>query len=61
MTPKADAKLKAKLTRGLKNDLRKLVNFHASSRRSENFHSAGLLFSKVYKDLDEKEHKSYVS
>ena len=30
MTLKVDAKLKGKLTRGLKNDLRNLVNFHAS-------------------------------
>ena len=36
MTPKGDAKLKGKLTRGLKNDIRSLVNFHANSRKSEN-------------------------
>ena len=30
MTLKVDAKLKGKLTRGLKNDLRNLINFHAS-------------------------------
>ena len=36
MTPKGDAKLKGKLTRGLKNDIRNLVNFHANSRKSEN-------------------------
>ena len=31
MELKGDAKFKGKLTRGLKNDIRNLVNFHASS------------------------------
>ena len=48
MTLKGDAKFKGKLTRGLKNDIRNLVNFHASSRKSENLHFDGLLLSKVY-------------
>ena len=61
MTLKSDAKFKRKLTCGLKNDLRNLVNFHASSRKSENLHFNGLLLSKAYKDLDEKVQKSYVS
>ena len=61
MTLKGDAKVKGKLTRGLKNDIRNLVNFHASSRKSENLHFNGLLLSKAYKDLDEKVQKSYVS
>ena len=56
-----DAKFKGNLTRGLKNDLRNLVNFHASSRKSGNFHFDGLLLSKAYKYLDEKVQKSYVS
>ena len=56
MTPKGDAKFKGKLTRGLNNDIRNLVNFHASSQKSENFD--GLLFSKAYKVLDKKEQKS---
>ena len=34
MTLKDNAKLEGKLTRGLKNDIRNLVNFHASSRTS---------------------------
>ena len=33
MILKGDAKFKGKLTRGLKNDVRNLVNFHASSRK----------------------------
>ena len=32
MTLKGDAKCKGKLTRGLKNDIKNLVNFHANSR-----------------------------
>ena len=47
MALKGDAKLKRKLTCGLKNDIRNLVNFHASSRKSENLHFHGLLLSKV--------------
>ena len=36
MTLKGDAIFKEKLTGGLKNDIRNLVNFLASSRKSEN-------------------------
>ena len=61
MRLKVDAKFKGKLTRVLKNDIRNLVNFHVSSRKSGNLHFDGLLFSKAYKDLDEKVQKSYVS
>ena len=60
MTLKGDAKFKGKLTCGLKNDLRHLVNFHASSRKSGNLHFDGLLLCKGYKYLDEKVKKSYV-
>ena len=52
---------KEKLTGGLENYIRNLINFHASSRRSENLHFDGLVLSKAYKVLDEKVHKSYVS
>ena len=31
MTLKGDAKFKVKLTRGLKNDITNLINFHVSS------------------------------
>ena len=54
MTPKGDAKFKEKMTCGLKNELRNLVYFHASSRKSGNLHFDGLLLSKAYKDLDKK-------
>ena len=61
MKLKGDAKFKGKLARDLKNDIKNLVNFHASSRKSENLHFDGLLLSKVYKVLDERVQKSYVS
>ena len=61
MTLKGDAKFKGKLTRGLKIDIRNLVNFHVSSPQSENLHFDGLFLSKAYKDLDEKVQNSYVS
>ena len=60
MKLKGDAKFKGKLTLGLKNDIRNLVNFHASSRKSENLHFDGLLLSKAYKVLDEKVQNRYV-
>ena len=61
MTLKGDAKFKRKLTPGLKNDKRNLVNFHASSPKSENLHFHGLLLSKAFNVLDEKVQKSYFS
>ena len=61
MTPEGDGKFKGKLTCGLKNDLRNLLNFHASRLKSGNLHFNGLHLSKAYKDLDENIQKSYVS
>ena len=61
MTLKGDAKFKGKLTRGLKSDISNLVNFCASSHKSENLHFDGLLLSKAYNVLDKKIQKSYVS
>ena len=49
MTLKGDAKFKGKLTRGFKNDLRNLVNFHASSRKSGNLHFDGSFWPKHIK------------
>ena len=54
MTLKGIAKFKEKLTCGLKNNIKNLVNFHASSQKSENLHFDVLLLSKVYKVLDRK-------
>ena len=48
MTLKSDAKFEEKMSLGSKNDLRNLVNFNASSGKSENVHFDVLLLSKVY-------------
>ena len=56
MTLKYDAILKKKLTGSFKNDMRNLVNFHASSSKSENLHFDGLALFKAFKVLDEKVH-----
>ena len=58
---KGDAIFKEKVTGVLKNDIRNLINFHASSRKSENLHFDGLFLSKAYKVLDEKVQKSFAS
>ena len=60
MPLRGDAIFKEKLAGGLKNDIRNLINFHASSRKPENLHSDGLVFSEAYKVLDKKVLKSYV-
>ena len=61
MTLKGDAIFKEKLTCSLKNDIRNLINSHASSHKSENLHFDGLALSNAYKVLDEKAQKGYVS
>ena len=48
MTLKEDAKSEEKLTLGSKNNIRNLVNFNASSSRSESLHFVVLLLLKVY-------------
>ena len=58
---KGVAIFKGKRTCGLKNEIRNLVNFHASRQKCENLHFDGILLSKACKDLDEKVRKSYVS
>ena len=40
---------KEQLPGGLKNDIKNLVNFHASSRKSENLNFDGLVLSRAYK------------
>ena len=50
MTLKSDAKFEEKLTLGLKNDMRSLVNFNASSDKSQNLlFDVVLLLSIAYK------------
>ena len=61
MTLKGYAIFKEKLTSGLKNDIRSLVNLHASNCKPENGHFDSLVLSKAYKTLDEKLLKTYVS
>ena len=46
---------------GLKNDIRNLVNFHASRLKSKNLHFHGLILSKACKVLGEKVQMSYIS
>ena len=47
MTLKSDGKFEEKQTLGCKKDMRKLLNFNASSAKSENLHIDVLLFLKV--------------
>ena len=61
MTMKSDAKFEEKLTYGSKNDLRNLVNFNASSSKSENLHFDWLLLSVAYKVLAKKIQENYLS
>ena len=49
MILKSDTKLEEKLTLGSKNGMRSLVNFNASSDKSENLHFDVLLLSKARK------------
>ena len=53
MTLNSGRKVKGKLAIGLKNNIRNLVNFHATSQKSENFHFYQIFFFKTYKDLDD--------
>ena len=61
MTLKGDVISKEKLTGGLKNDITNLIHFHASSCKSDKLHFDKLLWSKAFKVVDDKVHKSYVS
>ena len=47
MTLKGDAKFKGELICGLKKDIRNLVNFHASSRKSENLQFDWILLKHI--------------
>ena len=48
MTLKSDPNFEEKLTFCLKSDMKNLMNFNSSSRKSENLHSDGIFFSKVF-------------
>ena len=60
MTLKSDAKFDEKLTLGSKNDMRNLVNFNVSRRKSENMHSDVLLLSITYR-VSAKKVQDYLS
>ena len=47
MTLKSDVKFEEKLNLGFKNDMRNLVNFNASSGKSENLRFDVLLLSNI--------------
>ena len=55
MTVKGDAKFKGKLTRGKLTHIRKLVNFHGNSWKSDNLHFDGFLLLKIFRWKDTKE------
>ena len=53
--------IEEKLTLGSKNDIRTLVNFNASSGKSENLHFNVLLLSIAYKVSATKVQKNYTN
>ena len=61
MALKRDAKFEEKLTLVSKNNLKNLVNFHASSGKSENLHFDVLILSLAYKVSAKKVQKNYPS
>ena len=58
MTLKSDEKFEEKLTLGSKNNMRNLVNFNASSSKSENSRFGELLLSIAYKVSTNKVQKN---
>ena len=61
MTLKSDAKFEEKLALGSKIDMTNLVNFNATSGKSENMHFDVQLLSIAYKVSVKKVRKSYLS
>ena len=61
MTMKSDVKFQEKLTLGSKIDMRNLLNFNASSGKSEKFHFDELLLLTAYKVSAEKVQKNDLS
>ena len=57
----SDAKFGEKLTLGSKNDMRNLVNFNASSGKSENLYIDVLLLSIAYKVSAKNVQQNYLS
>ena len=61
MTLKSDAKFEQKLTLDSKNDMRNLVNFNASSGKSENLHYCSTTFENSIKNSAKKVQNNYFS
>ena len=62
MRVESDAKFEEKLALGFKNDMMNLVNFNASSGKSENLHFEVHTFvNSIYKVSAKKAQKSYLS
>ena len=61
MALESDAKFEEKLALGFQNYMTNLVNFNASSGKSENLHFDVLLLSMAYQVLVKKVQKSYLS
>ena len=61
MTMESDAKFEEKLAHGFKNDMTNLVNFNASSAKSEKLHFDVLLLSVAHKFSAKKVQKSCLS
>ena len=54
MTLKSDAKIEEKLILGSKNDMRNLMNFNASRRKSENLHFDAVLLLPIANKVSAK-------
>ena len=61
MALESDAKFEEKLALGFQNYMTNLVNFNASSGKSENLHFDVLLLSVAYQVSVKKVQKSYLS
>ena len=61
MTLESAAKFEENFLLDSKNDMMNLVNFNASSGKSENLHFYALLLSKAYKYSAKEVRKSYLS
>ena len=61
MALESNAKCEEKLALGFKIDMTNLVNFNASSGKSENLHFDVLLLSVGYKDSAKKVEKNYLT
>ena len=61
MALKSDAKFKEKLTCGFKYDMRNWVNFHPTTKKSENFTLMGYSFPKYMRFELKKIQRIYLS